>query len=94
MSNSYKKICICGICSGSNHEWFKKEHRRERRFVKQILHSFVEEGDTRLPHPTKKYCNMWSSPSDGRTLHWGNFEIKKDHIEDWKKDMYIKLMRK
>lgn len=91
MSRSRKKFCGAGICCGSNHEWFRMEHRRERRTVKQILHTFLDE--TLLPHP-KQYGDPWLSPTDGKRIYWGNFEIKKDHFSEDTKLLYIKYMRK
>lgn len=91
MSNSYKKVCAGGNATGSNHEWYKDEHRRERRTTKQVLNTFLDE--TLLPHP-KQYCNPWLSPTDGKRIYWGNFEIKKDHFSEDTKLLYIKYMRK
>lgn len=91
MSRSHKKVCAGGICTGSNHEWFKQEHRRERRTVKQLLHIFQDE--TLLPH-RRHYANPYESPTDGWRIYWYPEVMIKDHFDDWERKMYKKLLRK
>ena len=79
MSRSKKKICGGGICCGSNHEWSKAEHRRERQMVKQIILSFMDE--TRIPHP-KYWGDPWLSPSDGKSVYWWPWMLKTDAFKN------------
>lgn len=93
MSRSRKRVCGGGICTGSNHEWTKSEHRRERHAVKQKLYFFMDED--KLPHP-KQYHNWWSSPSDGKIVHWWPWEFRSDEFQrhEWKIKSYNKMIRK
>ena len=92
MSRSRKKWCAGGNCGGSNYEWFRKEHRRERRIVNQLLNTFHD--DTLLPHPTKKYCDPWDSPQDGKHIYWFEGEYKAGKLDVWAESLYKKFLRK
>ena len=63
MSRSYRKTPIVGFCAGSDKEFKKDEHRRERRASKVFLETWLDED--KLPSPVS-YGNPWASPKDGK----------------------------
>lgn len=82
MSRTYRKFVKCGICNGSNTEFYRGRNRKSRRVNRSNLHSLItnhtaDEVDelvsvTKLPH------DSWNEPTDGTFL-----VSKKD------KDFYI-----
>jgi len=101
MARSRRKTPICGVAADSNKEFKSKEHRRERRKVRQMLTK--SEDDYNLPSP-KKYGNSWDSPKDGQ-IYFGDYKFPStykmlyptDNVELAYQEMlnsYHKLMRK
>lgn len=88
MSRSRKKVCAGGICCGSNHEWYKDEHRRERRVVRQILNTCQD--DSLLPD-SKEFADPWCSPTDGKHIYYYEGEVKKGMVD---KKTYMRWVRK
>jgi hypothetical protein len=88
MSRSRKKVCAGGICCGSNHEWYKVEHRRERRAVKQKL--LVYQDDPLLPG-SKEFGDPWMSPTDGKHIYYYEGEVKRGLVD---KKTYRRWVRK
>lgn len=88
MSRSRKRICAGNICCGTNHEWSKDEHRRERREVKQKL--LIYQDDSILPHP-KEFSNPWDSPTDGKHIYYYEGELKRGLVD---RETYMRWIRK
>lgn len=66
MSRSRKKTPIVGHTKAESDKPFKvKEHRRERRVVKQDLTSAGDYDNMVLPDK-EQYGNDWNSPKDGK----------------------------
>lgn len=66
MSRSRKNTPIVGHTKAESDKPFKvKEHRRERRVVKQDLTSTDDYDNLALPDK-KQYGNDWESPKDGK----------------------------
>jgi hypothetical protein len=76
MSKSYKKTPVFGNAKAESDKSYKQiEHRRERREVRQILHSTTEPDAIETPN-SKKFGSPNKSNKDGK--HYFQNRTEKD----------------
>lgn len=69
MSRSYRKVICCGVCGGSNTDYYRLKRRVFRRKTRQQLH--VKLDDFVHPEELSKFKDSWDEPTDGtRLVDW------------------------
>lgn len=65
MTNSFKKLPICGhTCAESDKSYKVQEHKRERRYVRQVLNDIYDDDEFDIDE--RDFGNPWASPKDGK----------------------------
>lgn len=76
MTNSFKKVPVCGhTCAESDKSYKVQEHRRERRYVRQLLNFEDDYDDFR--YDEREYGDPWRAPKDGK-----QWVFRPERIED------------
>lgn len=95
MSKSYGKYKSCGICTGSNTEWYRdrirKIRNKNKHRIRNILRNYNinEFDDVYNPYSLPKK-DTWREPTDG-TVRYDYKRIKKmmKEFNGWSWGMYI-----
>lgn len=73
MSRSYKKFIKCGICTGSNTEYYRRMNRKCRAKNRHTLSNMLANYDIEnlsdyIPAPEVPIHDSWNEPTDGTFL--------------------------
>lgn len=90
MSRTYRKVVKCGVCTGSNTEYYRDMNRKCRQKNNQSLRNLLanydidDVNDKVMTHTP--IHNSWDEPTDGTFLI--SKTAKKDYTEEpiWRSD--------
>ena len=88
MSRTYRKVVKCGICTGSNIEYYREKNRKCRAKNRHSLHNMIVNYDIEtvsdtIPFGEVPIHNSWDEPTDGTYL------IKKEDKDFYVNDPYF-----
>lgn len=73
MSKTYRKFIKCGICCGSNTEYYRAKNRYCRRKNRHVLRNLLANNHIEtiaevIPPAVKPIHDSWNEPTDGTIL--------------------------
>ena len=73
MSRTYRKVVKCGICTGSNTEYYREKNRKCRAKNRHSLHNMIVNYDIEtvsdtIPFGEVPIHDSWDEPTDGTFL--------------------------
>jgi len=88
MSRTYRKVVKCGICTGSNTEYYRNMNRKCRAKNRHSLRNMIVNYDIEtvsdnIPFGEVPIHNSWDEPTDGTYL------IKKEDKDFYVNDPYF-----
>ena len=84
MSRTYRKVVKCGVCTGSNTEYYRDMNRKcrnkNRQSLRNLLANYDIEDVNDLIMTVVPIHNPWDEPTDGTFLV--SLKDKKDYLKE------------